>query len=224
MPDPLDQLIADAQPVRDADLDGRAGQELQDLSLRFLRGAQSKESADRPRRRRRVWVGVGATVLLTGLAGPAAAQWVALHTGVNDSMTHSEEWRMDSPEAPAALKAFTKDYPLAPGYRPKPMIEQFMQKNAQMPETAVRQYVWQWSRCTWEQTWLDARAKNDQKAETAAATVLASFPNRSHHPVPLFDYGTNNYDDAEELAQAVTSDPDVVAQNVEVNCEPVVVK
>ena len=93
---------------------------------------------------------------------------------------------MDSPEAAAALKEFTKDYPLAPGYRTKPMVEQFMQKNAQMPETAVRQYVWHWSRCTWEQTWLDARAENGRKAETAAASMLASFPDRSHRPVPLY--------------------------------------
>ena len=225
MNDALDRLITEAQPVRNADLAASAEQEVLDLSQRFLRGVETTSASDRSRRRRRAWVGAGITALLTGVvAGPAAAEWVSVHTGVTDSMTQSEEWRMDAPDAPAALMAFTSDYPLAPGYTTKPMVTQFTQKNAQMPELGARQYVWGWSQCTWEQTWLNARATKDAKTETAAAAMLASFPDRSRQPVPLFDYRTNNYDDAERLAKAVTSDPDLIVQAVAVNCAPVVVK
>ena len=213
----LDTAMTAAR-VDDAQLDTPAVRAaLTDLEVAILGTPAGRRTT--ARRRARVGAVIGAVALTVGIGIPAAASYVSLQTGKKDT-DGSEVWHMDSPDAPAAFTKFSHDYPLAPGYSPAAMGKDLAVRTpAAESELGFRSDVYLYSMCSWERSWLTARATSDASAETRAAAALLDLDRRAHHPVALFSTG-NMLVLVGQVQQGVRADqPAVVQRDVKLNCD-----
>jgi RNA polymerase sigma-70 factor (ECF subfamily) len=184
-PDDLDRLLAEhAGPDVDALDTPEINTALDALGDRILAG----ETRELPRRRRRGAVVAASAALAAALAvgAPAAANLIGLHTGAfglpgmteNDT---SEFLRMDSPEMPALIDNYGRDYPLPPGGDYERVKESYRKTVAdvgptEIQDTGVRADVARVASCQWDVYWLDGYDRHDAAQQAAAQKVLDAIP------------------------------------------------
>lgn len=184
MTDDLDRSLRRATVWRDEDLDTPQVRE----ALTAMRDSIKAEPAadlapkrDRTRRRRRWAAAIAAAITVPGIAlgTPAAADWISLHTGRYSNApgevrtADDEYWRINSPEAADKLRAYAREYGMAPGYSIEPLVKIAAESpDAQMPARGFRGWVAGWSECSWTLTAADARDRGDRRTQVAAGKAL----------------------------------------------------
>lgn len=184
-PDDLDRLLAEQSG---ASVDALDTPEINAALDALGERIQAGETGLPPRRRRRRVALIGAAALAAALAvgAPAAADWLGLHTGEyglpgmteNDT---SEYLRMNSPEMPALVEKYGRDYPLPPG-GDHSWVLRYYQKASEngdvmIQDTGVRADVARDASCQWQTYWLEGHDRHDAKQKAAAQNVLDDIPN-----------------------------------------------
>jgi hypothetical protein len=184
-PDDLDRLLADhAGPDVHALDTPEINAALDALGDRILAG----ETRELPRRRRRGAVVAASAALAAALVAgaPAAANLIGLHTGEfglpgkteNDT---SEYLRMDSPDMPALIDKYGRDYPLPPGGDYERVKESYRKAvahlgPAEVQDTGVRADVAGAASCQWDLYWLNGYDRHDAAQQAAARRVIDDVP------------------------------------------------
>jgi hypothetical protein len=167
---------------------------------------------------------VTSVVLVAGTGVAAAAGFIDAHTGVfgEPGMTENDTSEyLDSAgvQVPELMRSYTVEMPLAPGYDVEPLIERFTTAgHGMVQEAGLRGQVFAWSSCSWELTWLDARAAGDSVAQAEATAVLGQIPDWPI--VPLVDGDGSLTATVREVADAAAAgDPGPIQQDTAVNCD-----
>lgn len=192
--------------------------------------ARSRSTGSSRRRRRALHTVVATTVVLAAGTGVAAAAGLLdMHTGVfgepgkteNDT---SEYLNSTGAETPALLRSYVQEMPLAPGYSADPLIERFTSgENVVVQAAGLQAQVFAWSTCSWELTWLDARAAGDTVAQAEATAVLREVP--GWPVVPVIDGDGRLTATFRGIADAATAgDPGPIQQDTAVNCDSLFVR
>ncbi len=183
----LEEVLYRAKPCRDSDLDTP---KINNALVALRQSIKTRPAPTtstlrrfapgRKRRTRRIAALVAAAIAVPAiaLATPAAADWISLHTGTYDvsvgepRTADREMWRHNSPEAAEKLRAYAREYGLAPGYSIEPMVQRYANDNAEMLALGFRTSVLSWSLCTWTQTWVDADRVGDAATRRTAVTQI----------------------------------------------------
>ena len=185
-------------------------------------GARQRGAVTAIRRRRRRVLLTGALGLtLAGIAGPAAADFVGLHTGIfgNDDGHYGEELNLASPDGLQVLRAFEQQYPLPAGGTWTVMETRFQKSPSGFGQEGVfENAVAGESQCQWTKTWLAASATGATDAAAQSLAVLGQIP--TWHDVTTYQDSTHG---RSQLAQAIADsaragDSGLARQFVEANC------
>lgn len=183
----LDEVLYRAKPCSDSDLDTPEIDNALAALRRSIKTAPAPATSTlrrfapgRKRRTRRIATMVAAAIAVPAiaLATPAAAEWISLRTGTYDVSVGEprtpdrEMWRHNSPEAAEKLRAYAREYGLAPGYSIEPMVKRYASDNAEKLALGFRTSVLSWSLCTWTLTWVDADRDGNVATQRTAVTQI----------------------------------------------------
>ena len=185
-------------------------------------GARQRGAVTAIRRRRRRVLLTGALGLtLAGIAGPAAVDFVGLHTGFfgSDDGRYGEFLNLASPDGLKVLRRFEQQYPLPSGGSWTNMETGFQKGPSGVGQEGVfENAVAGESRCQWTKTWLIASASGDTAAAARSLGVLGQIP--TWHDVTAYQDSTHS---ESHVAQAIADgaragDLGPAMQFVEANC------
>ena len=196
---------------------GAAGSALTDEERGAVVGA-------RRRRRRRLLLTGAVGLALAGVASPAAANFVGLHTGIfgTDGSRHGEFLNLASPEGVRVLRRFEEQYPLPSGGTWSVVEGRFGKAPAGVGQEGVFEAaVAGESQCQWTKAWLSATAAGNAASTAGSLTVLGQIPR--WHWVTTYQDSTHGLS---TLAQAIADaaragDPRPARQFVQANCSDV---
>ncbi|WP_152362005.1 hypothetical protein [Microlunatus speluncae] len=189
MSDDIERTLRRATAWRDEDLDAP---QVRSALAGMRESVKAGRFAELPVRRRRRRLRQRLTAIIAGviavptiaLATPAAADWISLRTGRFDvapgepETAADEYWRINSPEAAAELRAYAREYGMAPGYTIEPLVEIAAGQEAQMAARGFRGWVIFWSECSWTLTAAEARERDDRATQRAAGQALRVLADR----------------------------------------------
>ncbi len=114
---------------------------------------------------------------------------------------------MNSPELAAHLKTWEQDYPLAPGYTLKPLIDSYATtKNTQDTAGGFRDSVFFYSECTWVDYWVTSDRTGKAAAKREATRGLATTVAKLDSParINLDETGRRFLTELVEAAEDIT--------------------
>lgn len=184
----IEELISQAAPVRDQDLDRPSVRHASHAVIlehtRSNPAIGAPPESSRPRRRKRLVAATGIAVLGAGI-GTAAAQELlpSAHTGehaepLGETPTGGEWIRLDAPDALDVLVDLAAPIPLPPGTNPQDVVSTLLtDEPTEMTDHGIQASIaWTSAACAWPRYWLDAQARGDNNAMDNAQTVLDTAP------------------------------------------------
>lgn len=177
----------------------------------------------RRRRRRRILTGAAGLAIL-GVAAPAAAGYVQLHTGIFgvENGHRGEYLRLDSPDVMGIAQHFETQYPLPPGGSWAAVESRLRSTHAGVAQVGqagvLEEAVGFESQCQWEQAWLRADETGDSSGASRDAAVLSQVA--SWHVITAYADSTGGVITlARQVADAARrGDRTPVQQAVNANC------